>query len=74
MPESEYVSASEAGRILGVTRVRVAQLMDAGELPFQEVNPRMRLIRRADVEKLAEQRRQAAAAPRDGAGRPPKVP
>lgn len=50
----EYITAKEARTILGVSKMKIAQLIAKGILPVSE-NPldnRQKLIRRSDVEKL----------------------
>lgn len=52
------ITQAEAARILGVSRARVEQLIDAGVLPFVERQVTVRYLRQADVEAIkARQRR-----------------
>jgi excisionase family DNA binding protein len=55
----DEVLPSEAGRLTGLSPQRVRQLVDSGRLPARRGPLGMRLIRREDVEKLAEQRKRA---------------
>lgn len=50
MSESEYVSAAEAGRILGVSRQRVSQMLSDGDLPHVKPWPRAVRIPRTAIE------------------------
>jgi excisionase family DNA binding protein len=55
----EYMTPSEAGKILKVSAQRVRQLEETGKLPAaMKVANGMRLFSRESVERLAEQRRQ----------------
>lgn len=49
----------EAAKVLGVTPERVRQLCDVGRLSCERGTMNIRLIPRASVEKLAEQRKRA---------------
>lgn len=51
------MSQAEAARILGVSRARVEQMIDAGTLPAVEVPVPTRRVRRKDVEALQKQQR-----------------
>ena len=55
----EYVTVREAGELLGVSKVKMAQLLRDGVLSAQEsvLDRRVKLILRADVERLAKQLR-----------------
>ena len=60
MPETAiagWLSPSQAGRRLGVTPQRIVQLARAGEVEHV-LTPLGRLLDPADVERLAEERRQ----------------
>ena len=65
MDEDEIVSQAEAARLLGLTRARVAQLIDAGTLPYVERAVIERAVRRSDVERMQAMPRRS--------GRPPKL-
>lgn len=58
----EYVTAREAGEILGVSKVKMAQLIKDGVLAAHDsvLDKRVKLIRRADVEALAKTLRPSA--------------
>jgi len=57
---NRFVLPAEAARLLGLTPHRVKQLVDEGRLRAHRIGPRgVRLIERASVEALCEQRRQA---------------
>ncbi len=60
--QDEVISQAEAARILGVSRGRVEQLVDAGALPAVEMHVTVRGVRRMDVERYRRERR--------GPGRP----
>lgn len=47
--ESEWLSVAQAGRRLGVSRLTLLRLIDAGDLPAYRIGRRIRL-RTADVE------------------------
>lgn len=55
----EYVTVREAGELLGVSKVKMAQLLRDGVLKAQEsvLDRRVKLILREDVERLAKQLR-----------------
>lgn len=59
----EVITQAEAARLLGVSRGRVEQLVDAGTLPAVAMHVTVRGVRRLDVERYRRERR--------GAGRPP---
>jgi hypothetical protein len=56
---SEYMTATEARLTLGVTKTKLASLIRDGDLPVVEspLNKRVKLVRRADVERLKAQPR-----------------
>jgi len=47
----DWITTTEAGRLLGVTARRVRQLIDEEELVAIRLNPRMMLVSRLSVEK-----------------------
>lgn len=50
---SEYVTPTEAARILGVSRPTIYRMMEDGILPYTQVKGvNKRKLRRADVERL----------------------
>lgn len=51
------ISQAEAAHVLGVSRARIGQMVDAGILPAVEVQVTVRKVRRADVDALKEQER-----------------
>jgi excisionase family DNA binding protein len=53
---NEYVTASDAARILGVSRSFVNYLVSVRDLFAHKFGPRTVLVRRADVERLKEKR------------------
>lgn len=58
MNVSEYVTVAEARDMLGVTKRRIAEMIEDGTLP-SEPNPfdkRSKLIKRSDVEELLRKR------------------
>lgn len=52
--ESEYMTVAEARDHLGVSRRKIAQLVESGTLPAEEnpLDARSKIVRRADVEAL----------------------
>lgn len=56
---SEYMTATEARLMLGVSKGKLAEWLADGTLPWIEsaYNKRAKLIRREDVERLARQPR-----------------
>lgn len=60
----DLMTASDAGRILGVSVDMVRLLAKGGELPFKSTISGVRLFRRADVEQLARRRERARSRPR----------
>lgn len=52
----DLMTASDAGRILGISVDMVRLLARGGSLPFQSTVSGVRLFRRADVEALARRR------------------
>jgi excisionase family DNA binding protein len=57
----DLMTASDAGRILGVSVDMVRLLAKNGELPFQSTIGGVRLFRRADVEALGRRRERTKA-------------
>lgn len=57
----EYVLASEAGRIIGVSPQRIRQLADTGQLPAERGPLGIRLFDRAAVLEFAERRARRVA-------------
>lgn len=53
---NEYITASDAARLLGVSRAFVNYLIKARDLYAHKFGPRTVLIRRIDVERLKEKR------------------
>lgn len=60
----DLMTASDAGRILGVSVDMVRVLARAGELPFQSTVSGVRLFRRADVDALMRRRERAKSSAR----------
>lgn len=52
MTDPEYISTTEAARLLGVSRPWVTILINRGELEAVKLNPRAWLVNRASVERL----------------------
>ena len=56
MPSVEqFIGAADAAKILGVSQRRVQQLVEGGHLEKVTTIGRSMLLRRADVERLAEE-------------------
>jgi excisionase family DNA binding protein len=53
----DLMTASDAGRILGVSVDTVRLMARAGDLPFKSTISGVRLFRRADVDELARRRK-----------------
>lgn len=53
----DLMTASDAGRILGVSVDMVRLMARAGDLPFKSTISGVRLFRRADVDELAQRRK-----------------
>lgn len=55
MSDSEYISAKEAQEMLGVSKPRMAEMLEKRELNWEPnpVDRRGKIIRRAEVEALA---------------------
>jgi hypothetical protein len=51
-----WVSTTQAGELLGLSRQRVIQLLQAGELEGQKLNPRALMVSRDSVERLKDAR------------------
>lgn len=62
--DDDLMTASDAGRILGVSVDMVRLLAKRGELPFRSTISGVRLFRRADVVGLAEQRERSRSGTR----------
>ena len=60
----DLMTASDAGRILGVSVDMVRVLARNGDLPFQSTVSGMRLFRRADVDALSRRRERAKSTAR----------
>lgn len=69
----DLMTASDAGRILGVSVDMVRLLAKRGELPFRSTISGVRLFRRADVVGLAEARERSRSGTRPSA-RPRRSP
>lgn len=52
-----FIPGTEAAEILGVTKARVSQLVKQGKLRAEKYGGWMLMIERADVERLADERR-----------------
>ena len=50
--ENEYVTATEATRLLDISKVKMAKLLSTGEMPFvaDPRNERAKLIKRSDID------------------------
>jgi excisionase family DNA binding protein len=55
MNEAEYMTAGEARLYLGITKTKLAKMIADGDLPaiINPLNKRVKLVRRADVDRLA---------------------
>jgi excisionase family DNA binding protein len=53
---NEYITESEAARLLGVCRSTVNYYISARDLFAHKFGPKTVLVRRSDVERLKEQR------------------
>lgn len=60
----DLMTASDAGRILGVSVDMVRLLARSGSLPFMSTISGVRLFRRADVDALARRRERAKSSAR----------
>ena len=60
----DLMTASDAGRILGVSVDMVRVLARNGDLPFMSTISGVRLFRRADVDTLARRRERNKSRPR----------
>jgi excisionase family DNA binding protein len=51
-PETEYVTATEAARLLDVSKGKMAKLLSSGEIPYisDPRNERAKLIKRSDID------------------------
>jgi len=65
----DLMTASDAGRILGVSVDMVRLLAKGGGLPFTSTISGVRLFRRADVVELARRRERQRSGPRPKLGR-----
>jgi excisionase family DNA binding protein len=55
MSDPEWLTASEAAKILGVSRSTIHRYVEAGILPARRLPSRVLRIRRAEVERLARE-------------------
>lgn len=62
-PFDQILTVAQAAQRLGVTRQRVQQLVQAGELHAHRPTPGVLLLLRDDVEELARKRARLAAIP-----------
>ena len=60
----DLMTASDAGKILGVSVDMVRLLARSGELPFMSTISGVRLFKRADVDALALRRERSRSKPR----------
>jgi DNA-binding transcriptional MerR regulator len=65
----DLMTASDAGRILGVSVDMVRLLARGGNLPFMSTISGVRLFRRADVDALAKRRERAKSGAKARRGR-----
>ena len=54
MSAGKFVSTTEAAEIIGVSRIRIIQLLQEGELVGEKLNERAWAVTRKSVEKVAE--------------------
>lgn len=59
---SDYVLTAEAARIVGVVPATVRWWEKSGRLPAERTGDGTRLFKRADVERMARERRERSAA------------
>ncbi len=52
MTENEYVTATEAARLLDVSKTKIAKLLRSGEIPYIQDprNERAKLVQRSDID------------------------
>jgi excisionase family DNA binding protein len=52
MTENEYVTATEATRLLDVSKTKMAKLLRSGEIPYIQDprNERAKLVKRSDID------------------------
>ncbi len=52
MTENEYVTATEAVRLLDVSKTKMAKLLRSGEIPYIQDprNERAKLVKRSDID------------------------
>jgi excisionase family DNA binding protein len=62
MVMDEWLTPADAARLLGVVPATVRQMERDGRLPAQRTAGGMRLFRRDDVERMAEERAQRQSA------------
>lgn len=64
MAESEYITVAEARDLLGVSKRKIAQLIDEGVLPAEPnvLDKRSKVVKRSDVEELKKRPGVAATA------------
>ncbi|MFY2562946.1 helix-turn-helix domain-containing protein [Corallococcus terminator] len=62
------MTPTEAGHVLGLSSDTVRVLCDKGRLPALRTMSGRRLVRRADVERLAEERRRTVSPSVQGRG------
>src|SRR5260370_36774636 len=59
MTENEYVTATEAARLLDVSKTKIAKLLRSGEIPYIQDphNERAKLVQRSDIDSWIAQAR-----------------
>lgn len=60
MSTKEYLTMTEAAKLLGISRQRIHQIVAAKKITTEQPSPRLRLISVAEFERLKKIRRSAA--------------
>ena len=65
--DKEYLSFAQAGKVLGLTRQAVYNMVKAGNLKASKISSRLSFIRRADIEAMLDDKPYKTLHPKDSA-------
>ena len=72
--DKEYLSFAQAGKLLGLSRQAVYNMVKAGNLKASKISSRLSFIRRADIDAMLENRPYKTLHPKDTVPSPTSTP